>query len=110
MKRRRAGEADRNLPLLSTRGPPRRGEGMVETRQDLARISRQCASGLGEFHTARPPPQQLHAQFSLQRAHPLAQRGLLHAQPFGGTGNVPLLGDGDAADSERNRAVIAIKS
>ena len=68
VKRRGAGEANGDAPLLAARGAARGGEGMVDMREDGACVGQQGAAGIGDFDAARLPAQQLHAEFALQRA------------------------------------------
>ncbi len=64
-------------------------------RQDRARIGQQSAPRIGQLHAARLAPEQLHAQFLLQPANLLAERRLLHPQPFRRPRDVAFLGDRD---------------
>src|SRR5262249_37661686 len=60
-----------------------------------ARFGQQRRSGIGQLHAARPSPKQPHVELALQRANPLTERRLLHAEPFGRPRDVALLGHGD---------------
>ena len=95
MKGRRTREPYGNLPLLAARGAFGRRERMIDVRQNCTRIGEQRRAGVGQLDAARLAAEQLNIELSLQRANLLAERGLLHAEPFRRPRDMLFLGDGD---------------
>src|SRR5262245_57013258 len=95
MKWRRAREPDGDFPLLAARGAPGRRERMIDVGQDRTGIGEQRRAGVGQLDAARLAAKQLHIELPLQCANLLAERRLLHAEPFRRPRDVLYLGDGD---------------
>ncbi len=55
---------------------------MIDLRHDGPGIAEQSTPGIGQFDAARLATEQLHVEFPLQRADLLAERRLLHPEPF----------------------------
>src|SRR5689334_22568384 len=95
MERCRRGEADADAPEFATRRASRRGEGVVDLREDRLRVGKEGAAGPGQLHAARFAAEELRADFALMGADLLAERRLLHVEPFGRACDVAFFSDGD---------------
>ena len=68
---------------------------MVEALENETTLLEQDAAGLRQLDAARLAAEELHVELPLDRLDLLAQGWLLHAEPLGGAGDVPLLRDRD---------------
>jgi hypothetical protein len=79
--------------FLATRCAPRRFEGPIKLRENRAPMGEKCVTRVGELNAARLAAKKLHIEFAFDRLDALAERRLLHSQPFRGARDVALLGD-----------------
>src|SRR5262249_59644917 len=87
--------ADADPPFLPARRAPCRFERAVELGQHRAGVVEEGMSGCRQLDPARLATKELRAELALDRLNALAQRRLLHTQPFRGPRDVPFLGDGN---------------
>src|SRR5437868_5592683 len=77
--------------LLAPGRSPRRFKRMVQVCKRCTGIIQESSTSIGQLNTARLTAKQLHIKFALDRLDLLAERRLLHAEPLGGSGDVPFL-------------------
>jgi hypothetical protein len=63
-------------------------------RQNLPRLFQQQRPGLGQFDASRQSTEQQRSHLLFELTDLLAQRRLLDAESFGGSGEMSFLGDG----------------
>ncbi len=68
---------------------------MIDLGQNRASIGEQRRAGVGQLDAARLAAKQLNIELPLQRANLLAERWLLHAEPFRRPRDMLFLGDGN---------------
>src|SRR5262249_1810839 len=95
MKRAHRCNSHADLAQLSARGAPGGLECLVEMRQHGAGIVQESAAGVRQLDPARLAAKKLHVKLAFHRLDAEAERGLLHAKPLRGAGDMPLLRNGD---------------
>src|SRR5512132_1464177 len=90
-----AGIADAQVAGFTPPRSLRRQRRPLGLHQQSLRFRLQHAAGLAQFDVSFAPPEQGHAQRSLQFADLLRQRRLRHAQTFGSAAEVQLSGNGE---------------
>src|ERR1041385_2463759 len=95
MKRSCRRHAYGNAALLAAIGALSGVDRMLNTFKHRAGVDEEGSPGLREVNPARLAAEQLDFQLPLESLDLLAERRLLHAEPFGGARDVALFGDGD---------------
>src|SRR5262249_4372336 len=95
MERARGCNANGNSTLLSSRRPSCRFDCVIELCEYDAGILEEGAPCVGQLNTTRLAVKLFYTKFPFVCLDPLAQWRLLHAEPFRGPGDMPLLGDRD---------------
>lgn len=95
MKCRRTGKADGEASLLSADIASCRLDRQIDVVQDGPRPLHESTASVRQFDASRQAPEERRADDRLQLGDLLAERRLLDAEPFGGTGHVPLIGNGN---------------
>src|SRR5688500_2354057 len=92
---RRWKRADGQLARASIGSLLREPPGVLDAREDIFRLLKEGAAGIGQRDVLPAPIEQLHADRSFELAYLLAQRRLSGAKPCRRTREAELFGDRD---------------
>jgi hypothetical protein len=95
MKRSRRRNAYAQSALLASSRAAGRFLRAMKMAENCSSILQQRVTSFGQLNTTRLAAKELNIEFSLHRFDLLAERRLLHAQPFGGARDVRFLSDRD---------------